>query len=402
MTENGHLRASAEPEDVGLSAVALERIRSGLDEQLAGGEIPGAVAIVQRAGQVAWVATVGDTTVDSIFRIYSMTKPLTSVAAAILAEEGLFDLRDPIGRWLPELDDLSVVSDASDGRMTTEPAERPITVIDLLRLTSGFAGSHGSSPRMSAHYRHAGIVSFEHTSQMAHEYSPEHFVSALASVPLAHQPGTVWEYGCSGDVLGIVLEKVAGQPLDVILRDRLCRPLGLRDTGLFVPPEHAGRVVQPLTRFEEGATLIDLTAVPRFRFGGSGCYSTAADYLCFARMLLSGGESGRRDAGGRPVLTRKSLDLIMTDQLGPLAGTGPDYIPGPGYTFGLGMALGRPGLADSARGVVAQDAWWLGRASTSFFVDPRQELIGVLMTQRYWQARHYQEWFKDLVYRAIM
>jgi CubicO group peptidase (beta-lactamase class C family) len=203
-------------------------------------------------------------------------------------------------------------------------------------------------------------------------------------------------------VLGIVLEKVAGQPLDVILRDRLCQPLGLRDTGLFVPPEHAGRVVQPLTRFSEGATLVDFTQVPRFRSGGSGCYSTAADYLCSARMLLSGGESGRRDAGVRTVVTRNSLDLIMTDQLGPLAGTGPDYIPGPGYTFGLGMALGLPGPADSSHGAVAQDAWWLGRAATSFFVDPRQELIGVLMTQRYWKARQYQEWFKHLVYQAIM
>lgn len=394
MSESGHLRASAEPQDVGLSAVALERIRSELAEQLARGEIPGAVAIVQRAGQVAWVATVGDTTVDSIFRIYSMTKPLTSVAAAILAEEGLFDLGDPIGRWLPELDELTVLSDASDGRVTAVPAERPVTVIDLLRHTSGFAGSHRSSPRMSAAYQHAGIVSFDHTSQMAQEYSHEHLVSALATVPLAHQPGTVWEYGCSGDVLGIVLEKVAGQPLDVILRDRLCQPLGLRDTGLFVPSGHAGRVVRPLTSFREGAELIDFTQVPTFRSGGTGCYSTAADYLRFARLLLSGGESDRGDAEGRTVVTRSSLDLIMSDQLGPLAGTGPDYIPGAGYAFGLGIALALPGPA--------HDAWWLGRAATSFFVDAHHELIGVLMTQRYWKARQYQEWFKNLVYRAII
>lgn len=392
MSESGHLRACAEPRDVGLSAVALERIRSELDEQLARGEIPGAVAIVQRAGQVAWVATVGDTTVESIFRIYSMTKPLTSVAAAILAEEGLFSFGDPIGRWLPELDGLRVLGDGSDGRGITVPAERPITVIDLLRHTSGFAGSHRSSPELSAAYQRAGVVSFDHTSQLAHEYSPEDLVSALATVPLAHQPGTVWEYGCSGEVLGRLLEVVAGQPLDVILRDRLCQPLGLRDTGLFVPAEHADRVVQPLTPFREDVTLVNFTQVPRFRSGGSGCYSTPADYLRFARMLLSPRESDRQDAGGRTPVTRKSLDLMMSDQLGPLAGTGPDYIPGAGYTFGLGLAVG----------VTAHDAWWLGRGATSFFVDAREELIGVLMTQRYWKARFYQEWFKDLVYRAIV
>ncbi len=393
MSESTRACVSAEPRDVGLSLAALERIRSGLDEKLASGEIPGAVAIVQRAGQVAWAAEVGDVTAESIFRIYSMTKPLTSVAAAALAGEGLIGLGDPIGRWLPELAGLEVLSNGSGG-VATVPAERAVTVLDLLRHTSGFAGSHRGSPRVSAAYQQAGIASFDHTGQMAREYSSEDLVSALATVPLAHQPGTTWEYGCSGEVLGRLLEVAAGQPLDVILRERVCRPLGLRDTGLFVPPEHADRVVQPLTPFREGAELVTFTQVPSFRSGGSGCYSTAADYLRFARMLLSGGEGAGQDAGRRTAVTRKSLDLMMTDQIGPLAGTGPDYIPGAGYTFGLGMAVGLPGQG-------AHDAWWLGRAATSFFVDARQELIGVLMTQRYWQARHYQEWFKDLVYRAL-
>ncbi|MGE5828218.1 MAG: serine hydrolase domain-containing protein, partial [Micromonosporaceae bacterium] len=276
------------------------------------------------------------------------------------------------------------------GRLATEPARRPMTVLDLLRHTSGFAGGHRGSAALGEAYRRVGIAAFDHT-ESAYTTSSAELVSRLASLPLAHHPGTVWEYGRSGDVLGRLLEVVAGQRLDVLLRERVLGPLGMVDTGFHVPPEQAHRVVAPLAPFTPGDEIITLVRPPRFLSGGSGCYGTVADTLRLARVLLAGGTT----PDGVEVFSKASIGEATTDQLGQLYGTGPDYIPGAGYGFGFGLAV-RRGPGPGA------DLWWLGRASTSFLVDARRDLVAILFTQRYWSARNYEAWFRRAIYQAIV
>lgn len=389
------VQVEAEPAEVGLSAARLAIIGQELGQRVANGEIPGAVAVVHRGGRLAWLATAGAATAGSIFRIYSMTKPLTSVAALSLVEEGRLDLADPIGDYLPEMRGLRVAGGPGGGPRRTVPARQPVLVHDLLRHTAGFAGGYSGSAKVSALYQRSGVVAFDHTRQMAQECTSADLVRSLSALPLAHQPGTVWEYSRAGDVLGRVVEVAAGQSLSDVLQERVLGPLGMKDTGLYVPAGSVHRIVQPLTPFRPGTELIDFTTVPAFQSGGSGAYSTAADYLRFALMVL-----GRGKLAGHRIIGRKTLALITADHLGPLAGTGPDYIPGPGYGFGLGFAV-RAAAGMAATPGSAGDLWWLGRASTCFLVDPQEELAAVLMTQCYWAARRYQAWFRKLVYQAL-
>jgi len=395
-----------DPDEAGLATDRLRRAEHAIDERIARGEIPGAVAMIQRAGRTAWcyaaglgnAATGARIRADSIFRVYSMTKPLTSLAALVLSEEGLVDLSAPAGRYLPELAELPVLdaeASTARGALVTVPARRPMTVYDLLRHTSGIVGGYHGSSVIGDAYRQAGIVAFDHNAG-AYESSSADLVTKLSRLPLAHQPGTVWEYGRSGDVLGRLLEVATGRPLDEILRTRVCGPAGMVDTGFHVPQGEAGRIVQPLTTFVPGELLIDLTERPRFLSGGSGCYGTAGDFLRFGRMVLDHGA-----VDGRQVLSARSVALATSDHLGSLSGSGPDYVPGEGYGFGLGFAV-RTAAGGSPVLGSAGDLWWLGRAATSFLVDPAEELVAVLMTQRYWAAREYQRWFKNLVYQAIV
>lgn len=389
------VQVEAEPADVGLSAGRLALIGQALEQRVAHGEIPGAVAVVHRGGRLAWLATAGSAAADSIFRIYSMTKPLTSVAALSLVEEGRLDLADPIGDYLPEMRSLRVASGPAGGSRRTAPAQQPVQVYDLLRHTAGFVGGYSGSAKVSALYQRSGVAAFDHTRQMAEDYTSADLVRSLSALPLAHQPGTVWEYSRAGDVLGRVVEVAAGQSLSDVLQERVFTPLEMKDTGLFVRTGSVHRIVQPLTPFRPGTELVNFTTVPAFQSGGSGAYSTAADYLRFALMVL-----GQGKLAGRRTIGRKTLALMTADHLGPLAGTGPDYIPGPGYGFGLGFAVrGAAGMASTPGS--AGDLWWLGRASTCFLVDPQEELAAVLMTQCYWTARRYEAWFRKLVYQAL-
>ncbi|CAJ64993.1 MULTISPECIES: serine hydrolase domain-containing protein [Frankia] len=397
------LGARAIPEEVGLSSGRLARIDRMLSSHVDDGRLPGAVALVYRRGHVAYTAQAGTVTpptgapmpLDAIFRIYSMTKPLTSVAAMSLHEEGLLDLGDPVGRFLPELADLPVGESTSDGGHRLVDAERQITVIDLLRHTSGIVGGYFGTPWILKLYEKAGIRAFDHTD-VAYSTSTQDLVTSFSKLPLAMQPGSHWEYGRSGDVVGRLLEVASGQPLDALLADRVFTPLGMADTGFFVPPERAHLMVQPAEPFAADTVMRDLTSRPTFISGGSGSFSTVRDYLRFTRMLLGMGE-----LDGQRVLSRKSVELMTSDHLGSLYGTGPDYMPRDGYTFGLGVAVRKQSGLSEVLGS-AGDYWWLGRGSTSFFVDPAEDLIGLFMTQKYWRARHYQRVFKNLVYQAVI
>jgi CubicO group peptidase (beta-lactamase class C family) len=406
--------SEAPPEQLGFSSTRLARIGRTFRSEIDRGKLPGAVMLVARKGRVVYFESVGrrdpatddPMTKDAIFRIYSMTKPLASVGAMILMEEGRLVLTDPVSQYLPALANLQVSVpklDPATGKLTYTlvPAERAMTIQDLLRHTSGLVyGELTGHAQVDAAYTKAGLAPLKSLLAL----SPEEQVERLAKVPLAHQPGRVWEYSVSTDVLGRVVEAVSGTALSRFLEERLFAPLKMTDSAFYVPPDKRRRLAEPFAT--DPATgnpsdLIDVTSAPRNDSGGAGAVSTAADYLRFAQMLLNGGQ-----LDGQRVLSRTTVRLMASDHLGLIADAGPT--PGelllgtPGYTFGLGLAVrlqaGLAGLPGSAG-----EYMWAGYAGTYFWVDPHEELIGLLMTQAPGPARrYYRKLFKELVYQALV
>jgi CubicO group peptidase (beta-lactamase class C family) len=401
---------SARPEQVGLSAERLERIGSLLRADVDRGQIPGAVALVARKGRVAYFeaigfrdkATAAPMTRDAIFRIYSMTKPIASVAAMILVEEGRITLTDPVSRFLPPLGKLEVAVqryDPATGKASTSlvPAEREMTVQDLLRHTSGLTyGETTANARVKDAYGKAGV---HWTGITAAEQ-----VERLGRAPLAYHPGTRWEYGLSTDVLGRVVEAVSGAPLGQFFQERIFGPLKMRDSGFWVPADRQGRIAEPFAKDPTTGnpiTLLDVTKPPANDSGGGGGVATTMDYARFCQMLLGGGQ-----LDGARILSRTTVKLMASDHLGPIAQAGPAPSTGllgtPGYGFGLGFAVRG---ADGVAGVhgSAGDYTWGGFAGTYFWIDPREELFGVLMTQQPGPIRvQYRKLFRQLVYQAIV
>lgn len=382
----------AEPADVGLSEERLRRIERLLWEDVAAGLIPGAAIAVARGARLVYRRCIGyvdhpakrPMKPDAIFRLYSMTKPFLSVATLSLVEEGRLGLGEPVSRYLPALGNPRVARPTDDG-MKIVPAEREPTIRDLLTHTSGF----NDSPTVASLYK------FEHTPA-AFDESLDDLVAKLAERPLTFHPGTRWDYdGHSAEVLGKVLEVVTGEPLDDLIRKRVFEPLAMHDSGFYVEPDDADRIAEPL-RTDGARTppdLIRMTRRPRFLSGASGCLASLGDYLRFATMLLRRGE-----LDGRRVLAEELADTMVSDHLGPLAGTDPGFFPGGGYGFGFGLAV-RTSHGATTPGSIG-DYYWLARASANFFVDPAEELVGVMMVQRFRLSRHYQRWFKTLVYQA--
>ncbi len=408
---------SARPEQVGLSSERLDRIGQSFRSEIEKGKLPGAVALVARKGRIAYFesfglrdpATGAPMTREAIFRIYSMTKPLVSVAAMILLEDGRAVLTDPLSKFLPPLAKLQVSVQKVDpvsGKVTYTmvPAEREMTIQDLLRHTSGLAyGELTANAPVKEAYAKAGLAPSNGLPFDIRSLIPAEEVERLATVPLAHQPGMVWQYSLSTDVLGRVVEAISGMTLGRFLEERLFAPLKMTDSGFFVPRDKLGRLAQPFPA--DPATgkpieLIDVTAPPNNDSGGAGGVSTVADYLRFAQMLLNG---GRLD--GVRVLSRSTVSLMTADHLGKI-----DAVPTPGelllgtlgYTFGLGFAVRREaGLAGTPGS--AGEYMWAGFAGTYFWVDPKEELIGILMTQAPGPSRvYYRKLFKQLVYSAVV
>ena len=392
------------PEEVGLSKERLARIGQVLNGQIEMRSFPGAVALVARKGRVAYFEAVGQLdpktgspmSKDAIFRLYSMTKPFTSVAAMILVEEGRLRLTDPVGTYLPKLLKLDVAAPGSDSTgkatYTVVPSERPVTVYDLMRHTSGLV--------------YAGSTRNEYVKDMyAKEnvgwsgVTPAEQLEALAKVPLARQPGTMWEYGLSTDVVGRVVESVSGMPLGRFLDERLFRPLGMKDTSFLVPPDKVKRLAQPLALDRatgKPITLHDVTVAPKNDAGGAGAAGTAMDYARFLQMLANGGY-----LDSKWILAGTTVRLMTADHLGDIKPAIP--LLAPGYGFGLGFAIRR---ADGLSGVAgsAGEYNWGGAGGTMFWVDPREQLVAVLMTQAQpgpWQ-REFRELFRQLVYQAIV
>jgi CubicO group peptidase (beta-lactamase class C family) len=386
---------TAQPEDVGLSTAALERLSQAIKERVASSHIPGAVALVARHGKVAYFEAFGQQdpasgapmTQDSIFRIYSMTKPIVSVGVMMLWEEGRLLLSDPIGKYLPPLADVTVgVAEGDSMRMVA--ADRPITVQDLLRHTSGLTYEfRGTSPVHKA-YATARIARLRQTNE-------EH-VAGLGSLPLLFQPGTRWEYSRSTDVLGRLIEVISGQTLGTFLAERVWHPLGMSDADFSIPEKDQGRIAEPFAKDPETGTAVGLLDVKRsaiFESGGGGMVATAMDYARFLAMLLGNGRLG--DAR---LLGRKTVELMTADHLGTIPSQ-TDTLP-PGHGFGLGFAVRTDtGIAPFPGSVGTY--YWGGAAGTTFWVDPAERLFAVMMIQAPGQREHYRVLFRDLVYAAV-
>ena len=404
---------AATAESVGMSSAKLARISEAFKEQVDKGTLPGVVVMVARKGKLVYSDALGfqDKAAgkplgkDAIFRIYSMTKPLVSVAAMTLIEDGKMQLNDPISKFIPSMKGLQVSvakTDAEFARVgyTLVPADREITVQDLLRHTSGLAYANlTQNTAVKDAYAKNGI------DDDFRGLTAEAMIQAASKSPLIHQPGTVWEYSISTDMLGRVVEAVSGKRLADYLQERVLGPLGMKDTAFHVPAEKQDRLAQALPIdiiTNTPIKLWDVTSVPGNDSGGGGGVSTATDYIRFAQMMANGGI-----LDGKRIITRTTVELMTSDHLGTRILSQSPMTPGevllltPGYTFGLGFAVRQaPGIA----GVSGSQGefMWGGYAGTYFWIDPKEQLVAVYMTQAPSPIRaYYRKMFKQLVYSAI-
>ena len=382
------MHVDTRPEEVGLSAPRLARIVPWMRRWVDSGRLPGLLVAVVRDDRLAWLETRGFRDVesgrpvepDTIYRIYSMTKPITTAAALMLYEEGRFQLDDPVAKYLPAFAETRAFAGGSVESFETEPLVRPITVHDLMTHTSGLTYSFQCGHPVDELYRRRGI---EFNANLA---PLSDLVEATAAQPLVFQPGTRWRYGVSTDVLGRLVEVWSDRPLDAFLAERVFAPLGMADTGFHVPEGEGDRFASHYTRPDEGGlALVDAAARSRFLApaatlsGGGGLVSTAADYLRFARMLR-----GRGALGEVRLLGRKTVEHMTANQLpGDLADMGqPTFSETPftGVGFGLGVSV----MLDPAKARIVGSPGeyaWGGMASTAFWVDPAEDLIVLLLTQ---------------------
>ncbi|HXP64953.1 MAG TPA: serine hydrolase domain-containing protein [Steroidobacteraceae bacterium] len=385
----------AKPEDIGLSTAGLARLGRVMRGEVERGRVPGAVALIARRGRLAYFEAFGERDPasaapmqsDTIFRIYSMTKPIVSVAAMMLWEEGRFLLSDPISKYLPELGALKVAV-ARGGEIDQVDAERAITVQDLLRHTSGLTYEFRGNGPVHKMYMAARIYSRDQTNAEQ--------VAALSKLPLLNQPGTKWEYSRSTDVLGRLVEVLSGVSLGEYLQEHILKPLGMIDTAFHVPSASLGRLAEGFAKDPDtgsGVQLVNVKDAPKFESGGGGLVSTTADYARFLQMLLNRGK-----LDGVRYLSRKTIELMTSDHLGPITGA-PDLLL-PGYGFGLGFAIRlQPGISH-VPGSVGQ-YFWGGLAGTTFWVDPAEELFAIMMIQAPGQRDYFRTLFRDLVYAAF-
>jgi CubicO group peptidase (beta-lactamase class C family) len=399
--------ATGDAQEVGLSDVRLARIETALKKEVEQGKLPGAVVMLSRRGKVAYSGAFGfqdplkktPMRADTIFRVYSMTKPLVSVAAMLLVEDGVVQLTDPVSRFLPAFNELKVSTGTAE-----VPAERQMTVQDLLRHSAGLAyGELTKNATVKDMLATAGLVKPGVRDYDARDLTPAEEVERLSRIPLIHQPGTTWEYSLASDVLGRVVEAASGQRLGDFLAERLFKPLKMVDTAFWVPQEKLERLAQPFETDPASGNrypLIDVSAPPKNDSGGAGAVSTAMDYLRFGQMLLNGGS-----LEGQRVMSRSTIKLMTSDHLGTriTASLSPGelLLGTPGYTFGLGFAVRQ---TDGIAGVhgSAGEFMWAGYAGTYFWVDPKEEIVGVYMSQAPSPARsYYRKLIKQLVYQAI-
>lgn len=404
----------ASPEQVGMSKERLARIGPLMQKHVADGHMAGGVGLIARRGKVVYFDTWGladkegnqPMRKDSIFRIYSMTKAITAVAVMTLYEEGKFSLADPVSRYLPEFAEMKVAVEKTDpitGRRTayTVPAERPITILDLLRHTSGltYGGLAPHDEKGELVYRKLGLDGAAREGQTLAE-----LVKKLASAPLVYQPGTNFHYGMSIDVLGRLVEVLSGQPLDQYFEERIFKPLKMVDTAFYAPEEKVNRLTalyafdgktQTINRSGNAVQQDGYRKKPQVFMGGAGLASTAMDYARFIQMMLNGGQ-----LEGARILSPKTVELMSTDHLNELARPAPAVLA-PGYGMGLTFAVNLgPGRTSQ---IGSQGEYnWAGAAGTSFWIDPKEQMIGVFMIQNFSDDFRKAQQLKQLAYQAIV
>ncbi len=388
----------------GFSRERLGRLGPAFAHEAERGSFPGCVALIARGGQIVHHEAYGHQDAaktkrmgrDAIFLMASMTKPVTSVAAMMLVEEGRMKLSDPIANWMPELRDLKAER-RREGQAAEEVAlERPVTVQDLLRHTSGFVYAESApSERIKAPYEENNIEA------RTGPITGDEMLKRLGAIPLAHQPGTTFHYSISTDVLGLLVERVAGQRLDRVFQERILGPLGMRDTAWHVVPEKRPRLAEAPDSDPRKADMwrsyriLEDEAGRSYLKGGAGLVSTSADYFRFAQMLGSGGSFE-----GKRYLSAPVVRYMMSDHIQGMAGS-PTASTGPGYGFGLGFGVRRQDGLAVAPGSTG-DAMWAGAWGTFFTIDPAEHLVAILMTQGPSSRIHTRMLFKNLVYGAMV
>jgi CubicO group peptidase (beta-lactamase class C family) len=386
----------ARPESLGLSPTRLARMSDAFKREIDKGTIPGLTVMVARRGQIGWFEALGrqnptasaPMTRDSIFRIYSMTKPIVSIGIMQLVEDGYLLLSEPLAKYIPEFSEQKVGVE-NNGKLELAPLVRPITIQDLLRHTSGLTNDTAGNGPVQQMYqqsriRDRGISNAEHAA-------------IVAAMPLICQPGAEWNYSRSTDILGRIIEIVSGKRLSAYLTEHILAPLRMAETAFYTGPENAGRLAEPFANDPwtgEKIKLIDMLEQPVMESGGGGLVSTTMDYARFCQMLLGGGV-----LDGTRIIGRKTLQVMASNHLDPSVKINGALMP-PGHGFGLGFAVRtHEGMAPFA-GSVGQ-FFWSGMAGTFFWIDPKEELFAVLMAQGPGQRVYLRTLMRSLVYAAV-
>jgi len=388
------------PHEAGLCPQRTKRLMDVLQAEVERQRLPGAVALIARHGKLALFESLGaldpatgtPMTRDAIFRIYSMTKPIVSVAAMMLMEQGQLLLSDPVAKYLPEYSAQKLAS-LVNGVVQLQAVQQGATIQDLLRHTAGLTYEFMGSAPVQRQYAQTRIGSRERSNAgFSHE---------LAALPLMFEPGTVWEYGRATDVLGCLIEAVSGQTLGAYLQEHMFQPLGMTDTGFCVPAQQHARIAEPFARDPEGGVqmrMIDVREDAALESGGGGLASTATDYARFLQFMLNKGE-----LDGVRLLGPRTIDFMTADHLGNIpvnSGASRALLP-LGHGFGLGFAVRKQLGVASVPGSVGT-YFWGGMAGTTFFVDPAEDLFAILMLQAPNQREYYRMLFRDLVYATLL
>jgi CubicO group peptidase (beta-lactamase class C family) len=387
----------AKPEKLGLSHPRLQRMSDALKREIDKGTVPGVTVMVARRGQIGWFDALGKQNPAShapmaentIFRIFSMTKPIVSVGIMMLLEEGHFLLNEPIAKFIPEFAHQRVGVE-NNGKLDLVSLERPITIQDLLRHTSGITYDHTGNGLVQQLYQQSRLRS--------RKISNAEHAAMVASLPLMCQPGAEWNYSRSTDILGRIIEVVTGKPLGAFLTTRILAPLQMAETAFHTGEENAGRLAEPFATDPwsgEKVQLFNMLEKPAMESGGGGLVSTTMDYARFCQMLLNGGT-----LAGVRIIGRKTLEWMASDHLGPGVKIQRGALMQPGIGFGLGFAVRtQEGLAPFP-GSVGQ-YFWSGMGGTFFWIDPKEELFAVFMSQGPGQREYTRTLVRNLVYAAV-
>jgi len=386
----------AKPEQIGLSTARLQSMSDAFKREVDKGSLPGATVMVARRGQIGWFDAIGrqapeasaPMTHDSIFRVFSMTKPIVSVGIMMLIEDGYFLLTDPVAKFIPEFADQKVGVE-NNGKLDLVSPQRPMTVQDLLRHTSGITYDHTGNGLVQQLYQQSQLRSRKNTNA-------EH-AAIVAGLPLICQPGAEWNYSRSTDILGRIIEVVSGQSLGAYLTERILAPLQMAETGFHTAEQNAGRLAEafptdPWTG--DKVQLFNMLEKPVLESGGGGLISTTMDYARFSQMLLNGGT-----LDGNRIIGRKTLQLMASNHLSPSVKSDSPLMPA-GHGFGLGFAVRtHDGMAPFPGSL--GEFFWSGMAGTYFWIDPKEDLFAVFMMQGPGQRQYIRIMLRNLVAAAV-